>query len=121
MNQRLMERVKTKFVEFCESHQISDPQRYIENRVWHNAFDPNVEASDIELTNLNPQPVATRPETFRSYLNRSAVVADKTLQPESGDEEKLKALSERTGISIATLRQVKSVERSVNQQRAQLN
>ena len=75
MNQRLMERVRTKFFEFCESHQISDPQRYIENRVWHHAFDPNIEASDVELTNLNPQPVANRPETFRSYLNRSAVVA----------------------------------------------
>ena len=79
MNQRLMERTKAQFVEFCARQHIDDPQSYIDNRVWHHAFDPNAEASEVELTNLNPQPVTSRPETFRSFLNRSAVVADKTL------------------------------------------
>jgi hypothetical protein len=73
---------------------------------------------DIGLAPLNAQPQnAQRSESLQSFLNKSAIKPDvedgKNFAIDS-PTKKLQELSNRTGISVQTLRMVKKVERSVS-------
>lgn len=76
------------------------------------------------MSDLLPMPVQKQTDTVSDFIRKSAIGFDKTAIEEVKPvnfNQKLQELSQKTGISIKTLMQVKTVEHQVREQRAVLN
>jgi hypothetical protein len=77
-------------------------------------------APDIEMKDLLPMPIQKQAESVQEFIRKSAIEVNKT--PVETEKipynQKLQELSQKTGISMQTLLQVKTVEHQVKEQRA---
>lgn len=74
-------------------------------------------APDIEMRELSPMPIQKQAESVQEFVRKSAIEVDRT--PVKIEKvpfnQKLQELSQKTGISMQTLLQVKTVEHQVKE------
>ena len=108
----LLEKVISEFKHWCQERSI-DAAPYLREKVWHDDFDPH-DVPDLLMAELE-KPQQPRSESVQSMLSRSALQPCMSEVSTMVTDPRLAELSERTGISIQTLRMVKSVENSQTQ------
>ena len=83
----------------------------IEQQVWHASFDPHTMAPDVEPAPLAPMPALSKSPSLGQFLKREEKLETPVVLPAA--DPKYEALSKQTGLSVATLMQVKSLESQI--------
>ena len=114
---KLLQLCTEAFFEFCKDHSIENPEHYIDSQVWHHDFDPHTMAPNIEMKELLPMPALKQTESVQDFVRKSAIEVNKTpIETEKIPfNSRLQELSQKTGISMQTLLQVKTVEHKVKE------
>lgn len=120
MSERLMALAVQIHHEHCGKIGVSPPD-VVKNQVWHRSFDPHTMVPDLEPLPLQP-PVnhaARKTANVSHFMKREEIKNTDDVMLNEAQTSKIEQLAKTSGLSVATLMQVKKLETKINERKEQ--